>query len=438
MNRQAHAEQTPRLPKYRRHKPSKQGVVTILGRDYYLGRYGTPGSLQRYERLIGEWQAGGCKQAPGQTPDDFTVAELIAAHLPYARDRYGSGEVSNFRLACRPLLELYGSLPVVGFGPRALKAVRLRLAERGYVRTTVNGYVGRIRAVFRWGCSEELVPWEVYHALTTVAGLRRGELGVADGSKVRPVALSRAQALEPFLQPAVWAMVRLQLLTGMRPGEVVLMRGRDIDRGGAVWTYAPAEHKNDWREDPAERLIDLGPQAQAVLLPFLRADLDAWLFSPAESMAAYRASCRAERIARGGVGSHKPRRPGYGTLRRDERRPRVVPGGRYTVDSYRRAIARACDRAWPPPKELRRRAGETIDAWVARLEAAGLAGELRAWQRRHRWHPHQLRHTFATAVRKRFGAEAARVALGHASLDVTEIYAERDRELAQRIAREVG
>jgi integrase len=44
-----------------------------------------------------------------------------------------------------------------------------------------------------------------------------------------------------------------------------------------------------------------------------------------------------------------------------------------------------------------------------------------------------LRHTFATAVRKRFGTQAARVTLGHSSLDVTQVYAERYDTLAERV-----
>jgi integrase len=54
------------------------------------------------------------------------------------------------------------------------------------------------------------------------------------------------------------------------------------------------------------------------------------------------------------------------------------------------------------------------------------------------WHPNQLRHTHASEVRRVFGIEAAQVALGHARADVTQIYAERDMVLAERVAREIG
>jgi integrase len=54
------------------------------------------------------------------------------------------------------------------------------------------------------------------------------------------------------------------------------------------------------------------------------------------------------------------------------------------------------------------------------------------------WHPNQLRHTFASEVRRKFGLEAVQVLLGHARADVTQMYAERDQQLAVRVAAEVG
>jgi integrase len=54
------------------------------------------------------------------------------------------------------------------------------------------------------------------------------------------------------------------------------------------------------------------------------------------------------------------------------------------------------------------------------------------------WSPYQLRHLYATQVRAKYGLEAAQVALGHKTADVTQIYAERDKALAIKIAKEMG
>jgi len=47
------------VPSHRRHKPTGQAVVTLSGKDYYLGRWNTKASRAEYDRLIGEWLVGG-------------------------------------------------------------------------------------------------------------------------------------------------------------------------------------------------------------------------------------------------------------------------------------------------------------------------------------------------------------------------------------------
>ncbi len=70
---------------------------------------------------------------------------------------------------------------------------------------------------------------------------------------------------------------------------------------------------------------------------------------------------------------------------------------------------------------------------IAEWEAA-----LKEWRRAHHRRPHQLRHNYATNVRREFGLEAAQILLGHSSADVTQIYAERDMGRAARVAAKIG
>ena len=63
---------------------------------------------------------------------------------------------------------------------------------------------------------------------------------------------------------------------------------------------------------------------------------------------------------------------------------------------------------------------------------------MKSWRKKRRWHPNQLRHSFATRVRKEHGLEAAQVLLGHSRADVTQIYAERNEELAGSVAARIG
>ena len=197
-------------------------------------------------------------------------------------------------------------------------------------------------------------------------------------------------------------MVRLQLLTAARPGEVCAIRPRDVDRSQAVWLYRPGSHKTEHRG--RERVIAIGPRAQEVLGPWPERDPEVHCFCPAEVV--------AER----------------GTPNRG-RAARPLPGGKYTRHSYRVAVARACDRAFPHPTIVKERGVALTD-----VQAAGLA----AWRKAHRWHPHRLRHTRATEIRKRYDVEAAQVILGHSKPDTTLVYAERDIEKAREVMREIG
>ena len=64
--------------------------------------------------------------------------------------------------------------------------------------------------------------------------------------------------------------------------------------------------------------------------------------------------------------------------------------------------------------------------------------EFKTWKAPQHWHPHQLRHNYATDVRRQFGLEAAQILLGHSKADVTQIYAERDMTRAATVAEKIG
>lgn len=413
---------TTQNPSYRRHKKSGQAVVTLNGKDHYLGPHGTKASRQEYDRLIAEWWAGG-RRLNGGDNADLTITELINDFRKHAEVYYRkpdgtpTGEAAIMLHALRPLVRLYGRTFAADFGPLALKAVAHEMIQLGWCRSSINRHLSRIKHVFKWAVANEMIPSSAYHALQAFPGLRAGRTEAKESEPVTPVADAIVTATLAHVSPQVRAMIELQLLTGMRPGEVVSMRSCDVEMTTPLWTYRPSTHKT--QHHGHARTIYLGPKAQAILQPFLRHDLQAFLFSPSEAEAARREALRAARktpLSCGNVpGSNR------------KRSPKRQAGDGYDVVAYRRAIARACDRAFPPPADL------------AKGLPAEKAGEkLAAWRSANRWHPHQLRHNAATALRKEFGLEAAQVILGHKTLAVTEIYAEKNVAAAQRIMADVG
>ena len=76
----------PKVPSYRRHKPSGQAVVTLNGRDLYLGKWNTKTSKAEYDRLIGEWLA--CGRCLPKADRGVSVTELALAYWQFAKAYY--------------------------------------------------------------------------------------------------------------------------------------------------------------------------------------------------------------------------------------------------------------------------------------------------------------------------------------------------------------
>jgi integrase len=434
-----------RIPSYRLHKQSGQAVVTLPDgfggrRDVLLGPFDSAESWDHYHRVIAEWKVNG-RRLPldgkpegggkrGRRAKELTVNELILAYYQWAEAFHGwtkqNGQAANLRDALRVVKDLYGTNRASQFGPLALKACRARMIEAGWCRTYVNAQVQRVCRMFRWAASEELLPGSIYENLKTVEGLRRGKTEARESAKVRPVETERVEATLPYLRPILRAMVRIQQLTGCRPSEVCLLRPIDIDmRNPNCWVYRPTRHKNEHHDH--ERLVLIGPRAQEVLRPYLGTRLDAYCFSPATSEQERRIEQRRNR--------RTPMTPSQ-ERRQPERCPKRPKRDHYDETSYRNAVYRACERAFPAPEPLARRVGETTRAWQERLTPEQKE-QLASWRATNRWHPNQLRHSRATELR-RHGLDLVKTILGHSKVETSQIYAEKDLAAAMELVAKIG
>ena len=108
-----------------------------------------------------------------------------------------------------------------------------------------------------------------------------------------PVSEELLNAVRFHLRRPVRALVKLQLLTGARPGELLELRACDIELDGAesVWRYRPEALKNTFRD--RERVIHFGPRSQRILRQFLSdRPTDAYVFSPKEAEVEHRSDDR--------------------------------------------------------------------------------------------------------------------------------------------------
>ena len=134
------------IPKYSRHS-SGRARVTINGRTYYLGKFGSADSRQKYESLPREWLASGRSSSFGVNQENATVAELMVAYLKYLKRKRDTGlnsEARRIDYALKPMASLYAHLRVTEFAPPQLRAVRDVMIERAWARKNFNSSVRRI------------------------------------------------------------------------------------------------------------------------------------------------------------------------------------------------------------------------------------------------------------------------------------------------------
>ena len=406
-----------RPPKYCHHKNTGHARVWIGGKAIFLGKYGSPESLERYEKIIAKWRES-LKPEPESPESAFdklakrvtvvslrerkraghplTINELIVVSIKHARDYYRKNdkvtrEGEQIEEVLGYLREHHGRLPVEEFGPVLLKDLREKmLEENDWSRKHLNSQIARIVRCFKWAAEDELVSAGVCDALKQVSGLKKGRSKARETKPVTVVPDPVVDATLQLLSGVVADMVRFQRLTGARPTEVCSIRPCDIDRSGEVWVYEPDEHKTEHYEK--NRHIMIGPRAKEILAPYLLRDEESFCFTPKD---AQRKRFEAMAAAR-----KSPRYRARDNAKKWQSRE-YAP--RYTADTYRHAVQRACQRG--------------------KLE---------------KWSPNQLRHTRATEIRREFGLEAAQVICGHENADVTQVYAERDYKLAAEVALKTG
>lgn len=400
------------MPSLRYHI-SGQAVVSIGGRDFYLGKRGTASSAAKYAVLIGLYQSGGLK-----LPDDFDesvleersqllnplipasltathqgdepilVQHVTAAYRGHVKKRYANEKAESHRLnqICDELDRHFGTRAADTFGPRALQDQRQRWIDSGNSRVYCNRLTNCIVRIYKWAVAQELIEESTWTRLKSVEPLRCGQTEAPETTPVVPVSLEHVRATAKLLSPVIKTMLRVHVATGMRPSELCSMRPCDIDQSGVEWVYRPPKHKN--ANKGKARAIPIVGDARFALEAYMDRDPQCYCFSPAESMAWYRAKMRAER-------------KGYGSYKKLVEQPAKEPRDHYDSGSYRQSIQRAAKTAKVPS-----------------------------------WHPYQIRHMTATMVRAAFDSpDFSQALLGHSNVSMTEHYAKVSENKAIEAAR---
>lgn len=393
-----------RLPKLGLHRATGQARITLSGVTHYLGKAGSVEAHARYAELVNQWIANDrrpLRQTVTVVQATITIRSLFEQFLAHAdaSGRYWKqGEPTRHRSMfvwiCDSFATALKNLPVARLSESSLVAWRDVLEQnRKRTRSGINRLVAGALQVLRWGRARGLVPKAVFADVAAIEPIKRGEAGgrPEHGRPRRAVSAEEAAKVAAKACRQVGAMIRLQALVGMRPGEICAIRWADIDKtpipGDTTgsWLYVVAHGKTE-HHGHVTRYV-LPPSAQRILEQF-PALPTAFIFSPTTAMAERRHRLRASRKTP----------PTKQTALRDAKAQRDY-SPRWGINEYRHAVERACC-------------------------AAGVQ----------RFTPHELRHGFVTWAANALSLGAAAAAANHRNLTTTQRYVHIRHEDALAVA----
>ena len=270
------------VPKYQKHRASGQAVVTINGRDYYLGPHGTKASKVEYDRLITEWLSSGRsssfgapeaghhrRRAAGRLPEarrQLLRQEASAASTP--RSSAPSGRLRSCTAARPPRSSASPSSRPSGSTSRR-PAAAAATSTRSWAGSSGSLSGPPPRGRFRRACPRT---WPSSPACGRASATSTSPIPSSPWTTRSWTPPSRTS---PRSSPT-WCGSSAP--PGMRPAEVCILRPCDLDRSGEVWFYRPSHHKTE--HHGKERIVPIGPKGQEVLLRYLARGPEDYCFRP--------------------------------------------------------------------------------------------------------------------------------------------------------------
>jgi integrase len=262
-----------KLPKYCHHKQANQAYVTLpLGKGkrqmVYLGIYNSRESIEKYDKVVGEWLA--TKQVPMQD-NGPTVASVAERYKSEQRPKVTESKRYHLDAAISILVELFPSRPALEFDSLQMNRLRSELIDRGYSRKYANDILVIVKRCFKWSMQRDYITTDQHVKIQSIDSVSSSE---APTRIVEPANDDDVNATLPLLSRDFQDTIAFLRATGCRPGEARLMQVGDIDREN--WLLHRDKHKTSHKGK--SRVIPIPSIVQPMLLKRLLRPDDAYVF----------------------------------------------------------------------------------------------------------------------------------------------------------------
>lgn len=405
------ARTASKTPTLRYHKQTKRYYIFGGGKRVYLGGHKGTAAKRRLEIIACMIEGTPPTVAFASASGGTTLARALTEFRKWAPTHYTDNRaIARFDAVIAAAIAAHGETPADQFDGQGVEDVRTVLTSRKpeLSRGYINCLIRALKTAFAWMKRRKIVCANTLAEVRQVKALMAGD-GGRETTPIPPVEDWVVEATRRECSCTIRAMIDLQRLTGMRPGELCRMRRCDVStsmaevlpipgqrrtikaveaEGVPIWRYVPSKHKNLHRGKM--RIVPIGPDAQKVLLPFLERAPEDYIFRPSDDLSPAR---------------HKA----------------LCAGPCYNVRAYHNAIVRAVGRA----NRLRKEAAEK--------------GLVPLFVRVPSWSPNQLRHAALEDTADRIDAEHAAAIGGHsASMRALDSYVQATIRKAASAAAKVG
>ena len=233
--------------------------IRINGHDYYLGK-----DREEADRKANDLISELIPESERLIP----FSEIVGRWLETMRDVLQPRTFYAYRCNVKTVLRTIGSVCLGQFTKlRYIEALN-RFAADGKARETIKAYQYIILESLKYAEIRDMVPAGTYATFKIIPVPRNAR----PPRKIVPMRMEALNAVRGLIGETIYDILHLEILTGMRPCELLRLRAGDIiELSSGVWQYVIYQHKTSART--GEPLIKyIGPKAQEILNRYIAPD----------------------------------------------------------------------------------------------------------------------------------------------------------------------